>query len=166
MGENGNLIFWFVVAGILVTIFAWSTSEKNKNKKTEGFGDVLGAAGEFRDQYFTCLSQCEKTDPTNRLSQNPWACGMYCDDVVAQSVAQGKQLGKLVSVDDICKKQCKGSADSLACRAGCECAWNVDQYCKQQCTYSQLGFPECFSSCVSLKSQNCAGGNSWFFRPT
>ena len=164
MGENSNLIFWFVVAGILVTIFAWSTSEKNK--KTEGFGDVLGAAGEFRDQYFTCLSQCEKTDPTNRLSQNPWACGMYCDDVVAQSVAQGKQLGKLVSVDDICKKQCKGSADSLACRAGCECAWNVDQYCKQQCTYRQLGFPECFSSCVELKSQNCAGGNSWYYRPT
>ncbi len=165
MGENANLIFWFVVVGILVMVFAYSTSGKNR-KKTERFGDVLGAAGEFRDQYFTCLAKCEKTDPTNRLSQNPWACGMYCDDVVAQSVAQGKQLGKLVSVDDICQKQCKGSADTLACRSGCECAWNVDQYCKQQCTYSQLGFPECFSSCVSLKSQNCAGGNSWFFRPT
>ena len=165
MGENANFIFWFVVVGILLMVFACSMSGK-KRKKTEGFGDVLGAAGEFRDQYFTCLAMCEKTDPTNRLSQNPWACGMYCDDIVAQSVAQGKQLGRLVSVDEMCHKQCKGSADSLACRSGCECAWNVDQYCKQQCTYSQIGFPECFSSCVSLKSQNCAGGNSWFFRPT
>ena len=138
-----------------------------KDKQTEPFGDVVGAAGEFRDQYFTCVNQCQKTDPTDRLSQEPWACGMYCDDVVSRSVAAGRQLGQLVSVGDRCNTWCKGSSDSLACRAGCECAVNVDQYCKQQCKYgSALGFPECFSSCVSLKSQNCAGGNSWFWRPT
>ncbi len=151
-----------VVIGCLIVALLYCVSKK----QTESFGDVVGAAGEFRDQYFTCLAKCEKTDPTNRLSQNPWACGMYCNDIVSRSVAAGRQLGQLVSVGDLCKKQCKGSSDSLACRAGCVCARNVAQYCDQQCNYSPLGFPECFSSCVSLKSQNCAGGNSWFYRPT
>ena len=156
----------FVGAIILSLILAVVCLSLMDDKKPESFGDVVGAAGEFRDQYFTCLNQCDKTDPTNRLSQNPWACGMYCNDVVARRVAAGRQWGQLVSVGDRCKKQCKGSADSLACRAGCVCAWNVGQYCDQQCKYSPLGFPACFSSCVSLKSQNCAGGNSWCWRPT
>ncbi len=107
---NGNLVC-LVVGVILVLFFVYRTS-------TETFGDVVGAAGEFRDQYFTCLAKCEKTDPTDRLSQEPWACGMYCNDVVARSVAAGKQLGNLVSVGKRCKTQCKGGSDSLACRAG------------------------------------------------
>ena len=156
----GTLVGVGVVAVLMWVLLRFSTTH------VESFGDVMGAAGEFRNQYFTCLNKCEKTDPTDRLSQNPWACGLYCDDVVARSVAAGKQLGKLVSVEDECQKRCKKSSDSLACEAGCVCAWNAGQYCVQQCKYSPLGFPECFASCVSLVSQNCAGGNSWFWRPT
>ena len=164
MLNRGEKVCFGIIVGSIIVGFIYIVLVNQKN--TESFGDVVGAAGEFRDQYFTCLKKCEKTDPTDRLSQNPWACGMYCDDIVARSVAAGKQLGKLGSVEDVCKKRCKKSSGPLACEAGCVCAWNTAQYCEQQCNHSPLGFPECFSSCVSLVSQNCAGGNSWFWRPT
>ena len=153
--------------GAIVTILILSficVSLKNK-ERTESFGDVIGAAGEFRNQYFTCLNQCEKTDPTERRSQNPWKCGMYCDDVVTRSVAAEKQLGNLVSVEDFCEEQCKGSTNNLDCQAKCGCDLNTEEYCRQQCKYSPLGLPECLSACLSLERVNCIGGNSWTWRP-
>lgn len=129
---------------------------------SEPFGDVVGAASPFRTQYVDCLAACEKTDPTNRLSQNPWACGMYCDDIVSQSVAQGRNLGAFVPDSALCKGQCSGAPDELACRASCMCARNVNEFCAQQCTHSPS--PLCYSNCQEIYKTRCSSGNSWFFR--
>jgi len=157
---KGLIVFIIVmiIVGLLLELFV----------KPELFGDVMGARGEFRNQYLTCLNLCEKTDPTERASQNPWACGLYCDDVVSQSVAAGKQLGHLVSVEDFCEKQCQGATDNLDCQARCGCYLNTQEMCKQKCKYrSPSESPEgCMSSCLSLGLMDyCINGNSWTWRP-
>ena len=152
MEENGKLVFWFVVIGILIMIFACGRGRLERNKTSEAF-DVLGAAGEFRDQYFTCLAQCEKTDPTDRLSQNPWACGMYCDDIVAQSVAQGKQLGKLVSVDDICQNNAKGRRIRLRVVRGASALGMWINTANSSARIVSLGFQNAFLRACLLKAR-------------
>lgn len=161
---NNAFVFGAAAFFFLVIVALFVRRPARTTSRPERFGNVLGAAEEFRTQYFNCLAACEKTDPTQRLSQNPWACGMYCDDIVAQSVAQGRNLGAFVNNNDLCTEQCKGSSDELACRAGCVGARNVNQYCAQQCDHS--GIPTCNSQCNQVMKLNYAAGNSWFFKPT
>jgi len=154
--------FVMIGGGLLLLLLIGSIFSRSPPRSEEHFGDVIGAAGEFRQQYFNCLNACEKTDPTKRLSQNPWACGMYCDDIVAKSVAQGRNLGAFLNDSQLCERQCTNSSDSLACRAGCVCARNVDEFCAQQCSHSDI--PMCASWCNEIYKTRCAAGNSWFFK--
>ena len=160
--KMGAAILGLVVGILVLMVCICSLKNTPVASQCEAFGQVVGAASPFRTSYIDCLANCEKTDPTNRLSQNPWACGMYCDDIVAQSVAQGRNLGAFVPDSALCSEQCSGAPDELACRASCMCARNVQEFCAQQCDHSSS--PVCFSNCQEIYKTRCFAGNSWFFR--
>ena len=61
--------FVMIGGGLLLLLLIGSIFSRSPPRSEEHFGDVIGAAGEFRQQYFNCLNACEKTDPTKRLSQ-------------------------------------------------------------------------------------------------
>ncbi len=137
----------------------------------EPYGNVLGGAAKFRGQYAKCVRKCERSDPRQRFSQNAWACGMVCDRLVSQALADdfakrpsaaGRALGAIKTIEDKCEARCAGARNDMGCRAACVCELNVLEYCAEECGYSDD--PDCVAQCALVHGARCASGNSWLRR--
>lgn len=143
-----STVWCLAVLGGLVLVLAITPRSPKEN-----FGNVLGAAGEYKTQYNRCVRACERSDPRQRLSQNPWACGMYCDSTISRNVEQGRAAPHFVDNLAVCKQQCGSDA---TCQDECACRYDVFYYCSQDCNYSDD--PSCIPQCTAIHDERCVAG--------
>lgn len=162
-----ELLFVVVVVVILVIILISTLG----SSKTERFGTVLGQLGPYAKQMNHCLNECERSDPSNRLSdRGNMYCGLYCDSVISKMANSGVHP-ETYPIDDnmtICTEQCNtpGSTheEKRKCISMCHGQREVAQWCKELwCPYSLWPHKDCMAQCISTWNVN-NNQNSWTWK--
>ena len=164
------LLAIFVIA-LLVLVIILMTGQKSgykvENKSgREGFGDILGALGDYQGQLSAAIDQTSQSDPSKRLQ--PWPAynaGSYIQSYATAMRKAGVPPVEPVTITSKCKAQCK-SDDPLAsqnCSGLCYTQNNVKRYCDIQCQYSDEPLELCVKGCMETKMVNGVSSTWGFF---
>lgn len=150
-----SIVLVVVCVAMLVLLVVWN------RRKSEKFG-ILGAAAPYQAQLSQCITQCNRSDPNNRLMpQNNLYCEDYCNDVVS-SFAESGIPAKNIPISDnytLCESQCN-TPDSTPeqrkkCISMCYGQNQVAQWCKELwCPYSLWDDDQCMDLCFRTWNTN------------
>jgi hypothetical protein len=177
----GAIIITTGVIGVCVT------SLLLKTRKRESF-KVVGTIGPYKDLYYKCQSDCERSDPGKQLSpaHGNLMCDRYCDSVITDLTRRGgpsypldvptmstannafppydiRNLGSggvERSIDQSFKICGDGEANAW-CREKFFTASEIDAKCQQDCQYSTYPTKQCMTLCAASKAGNYSLGWSW-----
>lgn len=153
-------MLWCLIIAALVLGFVFYVTSR-KNPVREGFGDVLGSAGPYKDVYYKCLSDCEKEDSRLRMGPNNLYCGMACDTHISEiAKAQPFPIPQPVTEQDVCEKKCGSNGQ---CVADCTCYREIEKFCAMECRYSPSRKETCHDECFMSRVTDCSSG-SWAYK--
>jgi len=185
----GWIILFIILAFVALLIFG--IIELVKFFKRETF-KVMGSLGPYKQDYATCLRNCQADDPTHYMSNDKLQCGQYCDwlfseldrsqvDRIPHKLCNGDTVtnmsykrdlstDKLISThapqrlynDQVACQELCGS--DLNCSRACVCHNEVAKFCAENCKYSSLPHDQCMEYCAKSKSINCVTSGGWQFR--
>ena len=162
------LVICIIVIVILVVVLITNQKPEPGMKKLnnrEGFGDILGALGDYDAQLAAAIDQTSQSDPSKRLQ--PWPAynaGSYIQSYATTMRKAGIPPVKPTTITSKCKEQCK-SDDPLAsqkCTGMCYCYNNVKRACSIDCQYTDEPTKDCLRGCMANKLTNC-NNFSWGF---
>lgn len=155
-----------------------------KYKKREAF-KILGALAPYKEVYYKCNSDCERSDPGKQLTPGHGnsSCASYCDSVITDISRRGgpsypldfkvastknsskkiKDLGSggIVSSTDEAYIFCGDGEQGRWCRQNYHTSYEIDAKCRQDCEYSTYSQEECMKLCSASKSGNFSLGWTW-----
>ena len=161
------------VGSLAVVLLLWYAS----SKKRENF-KVLGALAPYRDLYYRCTSECEKSDPGKQLypTKGSMMCQEYCDSSITELSRKGGPSYPVDSpvdstesipttstgsgVDDA-YKVCGDGSKNEWCRNLYTTYHEIDSKCRMDCEYSTLPTKVCMERCTKANSGNASLGWSW-----
>ncbi len=144
------------------------------NPPHESF-QILGAAGNYQDQYAQCINACGKEDPSSSFSSpNNLMCGVYCDYIISNMAGAGipPTLVPTSSHQSICEQECeiegmkKGGAAAShnsirKCVSSCSSQKEITSWCAELwCPYSLYPNELCMNMCTSSNGAK-SNSNSW-----
>lgn len=148
------------------TIFRLFQTEKKEEFK------VLGSLASQKKMYYQCLSDCERDDPTKRLSptKGSMMCQEYCDSTITDIARRGgasypndifvEEAPIKTSMDKAYEK-CGSGVKASKCRSDSFTASEIDEKCRQNCAFSTLQPKECMESCTQVLDVNKNLGWNW-----
>lgn len=159
-----TLVLTFIVAICFFRKAVWNSSR-------EPF-KVLGAMGNQREVYYHCLSECERSDPGNRLTPTKGnrSCMDYCDSAITDLTRRGgasypddypvKSIS-IVNKRDESYKVCGEGTKGARCRELYNTDAEIDEKCRQDCQYNTDPTGVCMELCAKSLSGNKSLGWSW-----
>jgi len=171
-GVNSAFLVMLLFGAILLLGGLWlKKNQTSPQNVREGYGFVMGALGEYQEEYYKCISDCEREDPSKFLGQTHGSlfCDEFCNSRVTELARQGGPSDvradpappeKVVSRIDQCNEKCGTGPEGKFCRQHCFCDKEVDEKCRIDCQYSTLLQEECMSRCTSVTRPNCHS-TSW-----
>lgn len=158
---NKFTLMW-LLAFILIVVL-WLVSRNKKSK--EGYGFVMGAMGSRRNEYYNCISECEREDLSKKLgpTHGNLYCAEYCDSKLTDKILSGEPTYNIATQFDYCNAVCGKDGDGKFCREQCHCDYEVGEKCRQECAYSNAPVDWCLTECKKSKSPNC-NTLSWNFK--
>jgi hypothetical protein len=153
------LIITIIILVIVIVILAYILHKRNQR---ENF--MLGSIKDNQAPYYQCLSDCENEDPSKRLSGYAnLSCASFCDtkysDAKKLDVNMNNVKGESYDINYM--KETNKNQDLFDDDQ--ECYHQVNNSCRQDCTYSHLSIQECMDQCFDVNRTNCQNG-SWVFK--
>jgi len=154
---------WIFVILAIVALYSLAKSSREKFK-------VLGTLAPYGSVYYKCLSDCERSDPGNRLTptHGSMACQEYCDSTITDISRRGGPsypdeypvAAPIIetAADDayaLCGEGTKGNW----CRQIYFTDRQIDDKCRQDCAYSTN--LQCMELCANARSANKSIGWQW-----
>lgn len=177
---NSKVIILGVACVVCATIVIWKLILKNRE-----YFKVLGSLGPYKELYYKCNSDCERSDPGKQLTpgHGNMMCKNYCDSTITDISRRGGPSypldfpvkstsnksssvfdlgsgGVMTSIDEA-YKFCGDGEENSWCRQNFHTASEIDAKCRQDCEYSTYPTKECMSLCAASKSGNYSLGWSW-----
>ncbi len=157
-------------AGVIVVAIYYYLSRRREPFK------VVGGMGPYKDLYYKCSSDCERSDPGKQLSptHGNMMCQEYCDSVITDIARRGGPSypldarvatpplsgGISTSVDDAFAV-CGDGGENAWCRDKYFTATEIDSKCQQDCEYSTYPTKTCMDLCAKSKKGNFSRGWTW-----
>jgi hypothetical protein len=166
MNDYIYLIFLIVTTVLLVLFFI------NNINKQEGFSNLLGQLGPYKEELNECLNRVDRSDPSDRLSYPSNLFGdMYCNSTITEKARMGIPPEKNPKYNNIsiCREHCDipGLAPDRKrkCVNKCYGLREVADKCSIEiCPYSKMNTPSCMNDCISRWNVNNTN-LSWNWKP-
>lgn len=159
-----DLLVIIILIAVLVLAYFWTKRDKSYEK----FGTVMGQLAPYREQLAHCVTECNRSDPSNRLlPQANINCGRYCEAIISEMANRGipPERYPISNNMTICEKQCDNKnatyREKRKCINACHGQREVAQWCKELwCPYSLKNSKDCMKSCFATQNINNSD-NSW-----
>lgn len=162
------IVFIFVI--ILIVCIVYHSTKK------ENFGQVTGALYPYRKELAQCFDECDRQDPTKRLTGPNMFCGLYCQNKFTEKSKRGipPGEGERMPIIERCRKQCSDAIGETGdctnrdllinkCVGVCACKQQaVDRCWYDMCPYT-TNKEKCMKECVDITLPNC-DQVSWTWR--
>lgn len=136
-----------------------------KTKTTENYGFVMGTTGTRKNEYYNCISKCEREDLSKKLgpTHGNLFCAEFCDSKMTDAVRYNKPEPIIATRFDYCNLVCGTENEGQFCRENCHCSSEVNEKCRIECAYSNMPVDICMSQCAKSMGPNCST-LSWNFK--
>ena len=182
-----NVPFVLTVSMLTIILLYFGIAfTKMKKANRESF-KVLGTLAPYAKQYYRCLSECEKQDPSKRLIPNRGSlmCEEYCNSVLTEASRQPANGADNVfsTAIDESFNICGEGRRAERCQDIMSTSKEIDEYCQRECEYypsyyngdslfkgvdngsnkerSPQAEATCMNSCKKSKRGNYSIGWSW-----
>lgn len=173
---------WYVIAA-LVALFLGIMGVIWYQRKREGF-NLLGALGSrYKDAYLTCISECEREDPSKFLGKSKGSlnCDKYCSSVLSAMREKGMvpkrfelEERKTAKPPNLVNGNKSGNPFNINLTKNCpkgdkrcvdyrKCFEEVDLFCRQECEHSNSAPDDCMRDCIAVTGANC-NTTSWTWK--
>ena len=157
---------------VLIAFFVlWSFYTCVWLPRKEGY-KVLGTLASYKDLYYKCTSECERTDRGKQLmpTHGNYMCQEYCDSEITRMSRVGGPSDPVhehiptPNVDRVIDRSYKVCGDGNRgnwCRSLFHTDSEIDEKCREDCEYSTLDTGSCMDLCSRARSANKSLGWNW-----
>jgi hypothetical protein len=158
MEKSGSVCCVVLILSIFFVVIFFIMKKRKDHKTKENYGFVMGAMGTRKSEYYNCISDCEREDPSKKLgpTHGNLFCAEYCDSKITDEILNNNKKFIVASYMDSCTAACGGDKSGNFCRDRCFCEHEVVEKCKQECAYSTSSTEYCMQECQKSKLPNCS----------
>lgn len=172
-GLSGPWVTAFMVAVVVLVLVATTPGGRPPRER---YGNVLGAAAPYKDQYLACVRACERQDPRTYPGASNQACGNACDALISEAVRSGVPPPPFTTEFERCDGAYPGEG---VLNWACVAKDNVRMACRQKCAWTAnepageyviapdgervSGMEKCMRDCTHIQTPNEYLG-PWIFR--
>lgn len=144
-----------VIVIIFIVIVICLILKRGDNRENYGF--VMGSMGTIKNEYYRCISECEREDLSKKLgtTHGNLFCAEYCDSKLTDKLRFGEKKYGIITSIDVCNSLCGKERDGEFCRDLCFCNNEIVEKCRQECAYSTAPIDFCMQECQKTKTPNC-----------
>jgi hypothetical protein len=165
---NSNYMVCMFLLLIIIIIIVISSTGSTSTNNAEGFADVLGQLGPYKEELNDCLNNVMKDDPTSSLKYPNLFGSMYCNSMLTEKARRGIPPNKYPNSNiNICREQCEIPGMSYnkkrKCIIDCHNFREVADKCSVEvCPYTKMDPKVCMKDCISKWSVN----SNWSWKPS